>query len=158
MDTVPDFEDILYLLEKHKVKYLIIGGLAFIYHAKPRYTKDMDLLVGPSPNNIKQANAALAEFGSPFLLNNKDIKNILQIGLPPNRIDILLKIPGVLFDSAWEKRVAGYYGKTKVNWIDIDSLIRAKKNLPHPRHQEDVRILLQVKKLRNKNPLKVPSS
>jgi len=150
MDTVPDFEDMLYLLEKHKVKYLIIGGLAFIYHAKPRYTKDMDLLVGPSPNNIKRTNAALVEFGSPFLLNEKDLEKILQIGLPPNRIDIMLKIPGVLFASAWKKRVMGYYGKIKVNWIDIDSLIRAKRNLPHPRHQEDVRILLQVKKLRNK--------
>jgi hypothetical protein len=150
MDTIPDFEDMLYLLEKHKVKYLIIGGLAFIYHAKPRYTKDMDLFVGPSPNNIQRANAALREFGSPLLLNENDIENILQIGLPPNRIDILVKIPGVLFDSAWKKRVMGYYGKTKVNWIDIDSLIRSKRNLPHPRHREDVRILQQVKKLRKK--------
>ena len=49
METVQDFEDMLHLLDKHKVRYLIIGGLAFIYHAKPRYTKDMDLWVDPAP-------------------------------------------------------------------------------------------------------------
>lgn len=43
MDTVQDFEDLLELLERHEVEYLIIGGLAFIYHAKPRYTKDMNV-------------------------------------------------------------------------------------------------------------------
>ena len=42
MEAIQDFEDMLLFLDKHKVKYLIIGGLAFIYHAKPRYTKDMD--------------------------------------------------------------------------------------------------------------------
>lgn len=47
MDTVQDFEDLLELLERFEVRYLIIGGLAFIYHAKPRYTKDMDLWVDP---------------------------------------------------------------------------------------------------------------
>jgi hypothetical protein len=48
MDTVQDFEDILHMLEKHAVRYLIIGGLAFIYHAKPRYTKDLDLWIDPT--------------------------------------------------------------------------------------------------------------
>jgi hypothetical protein len=43
MDTVVDFEDMLDLLERHGVRYLIIGGLAFIFHAKPRFTKDMDV-------------------------------------------------------------------------------------------------------------------
>ena len=61
MDTVQDFEDLLELLERFEVRYLIIGGLAFIYHAKPRYTKDMDLWIGPDPENIARANRALAE-------------------------------------------------------------------------------------------------
>lgn len=63
MDTVQDFEDLLELLERFEARYLIIGGLAFIYHAKPRYTKDMDLWVGPDPENVLRANRALAEFG-----------------------------------------------------------------------------------------------
>lgn len=68
MDTVQDFEDLLHMLEKHAVRYLIIGGLAFIYHAKPRYTKDMDLWIDPAAENVNHANKALAEFGSPHLL------------------------------------------------------------------------------------------
>lgn len=52
METIHDFEDMLLLLEKHRVRYLIIGGLAFIYHAKPRYTKDMDLWIDPSLENV----------------------------------------------------------------------------------------------------------
>lgn len=54
MDTIKDFEDLLFLFEKYKVKYLITGGLAFIFYAKLRYTKDMDILIEPSLQNIKQ--------------------------------------------------------------------------------------------------------
>jgi len=74
METIQDFEDMLFFLDKHRVRYLIIGGLAFIFHAKPRYTKDMDLWIDPDPENVKKANNALAEFGSPFLLNPKSKK------------------------------------------------------------------------------------
>lgn len=148
MDTIKDFEDMLITLGRYRVKYLIIGGLAFIYHAKPRYTKDMDLLIYPDKDNVKKANLALAEFGCSYVLNGKKTDEITQIGLPPNRIDILLKIPGVKFETAWKKRIQGYYGRAKANWIDLDSLIRAKRHLQNPRHQEDVRILLEIKRKR----------
>jgi len=69
MEAIQDFEDILQLLDKYKVRYLIIGGLAFIYHAKPRYTKDMDLWIDPASKNVESTNRALAKFGSPFSLN-----------------------------------------------------------------------------------------
>ena len=59
METIKDFEDILLLLDKYKVKYLIIGGLAFIYHAKQRYTKDMDIWIEFTDENIENANSAL---------------------------------------------------------------------------------------------------
>ncbi len=148
MVTIQDFEDMLVLLHKHKVGYLIIGGLAFIYHAKPRYTKDMDLWVGPSVKNIELANRALAEFGSPMLLSPNDLTQIVQIGIAPNRIDLLLNVPNVRFETAWKKRIRGHYGKTKANWIDIDNLIRTKRRIDNPRHQEDVQVLLEVKQLK----------
>ena len=148
MEAIQDFEDILTLLNKHKTQYLIIGGLAFIYHAKPRYTKDMDLWIGPAAKNIELANQALAEFGSPLLLSLNDLTQIVQIGLAPNRIDLLLKVREVRFETAWKKRVRGYYGKASANWIDLDCLIRTKRRLDNPRHQEDVRVLLEVKQLR----------
>ena len=147
MDSIPDFEDMLRLLEKHKARYLVIGGLAFIYHAKPRFTKDMDLWVDPREGNASRVNKALEEFGSPILLEVDDKDQILQIGVDPNRIDLLVRIEGVRFDTAWRKRIRDRYGAVRTNWIDIDSLIRAKRRMDNPRHQEDVRVLREVKEL-----------
>jgi hypothetical protein len=146
MDTIQDFEDMLQLLDKHKVRYLIIGGLAFIYHAKPRYTKDMDLWIDPTPRNVKRANDALVEFGSPYILDPLKPEEILQLGVAPDRIDLLRRIAGIRFETAWDKRIKGKYGNAGVNWIDIDSLIRIKGHIDHPRHEEDARILREVRK------------
>lgn len=94
METIGDFEDMLGLLYKHRVRYLIIGGLAFIYHVKPRYTKDMDLWIDPAPENVKRANNALSEFGSPYLLDTEHPSEILQLGVAPDRIDFLRHVKG----------------------------------------------------------------
>ena len=150
METIRDFEDMLFLLHKHKARYLVIGGLAFIYHAKPRYTKDMDLWVGPGTENIDMTNRALREFGSPVFLSQNDPNQIVQIGVAPDRIDLILNASGVRFETAWKKRICGYYGKAKTNWIDLNSLIRVKRGINNPRHQEDVRVLLEVKRLKYK--------
>ena len=148
METIGDFEDMLTLLEKHKVRYLIIGGLAFIYHAKPRYTKDMDIWIDYSPENVQRANRALAEFGSPVMISTEKKNEILQIGVAPDRIDFLCLVAGERFETAWEKRIQGKYGSVCANWIDIDSLIRIKSRIEHPRHQEDARVLRDVRKWR----------
>ncbi|MBW2661635.1 MAG: hypothetical protein JRD93_06545 [Deltaproteobacteria bacterium] len=149
-EAIGDFEDMLGLLYKHGVRYLIIGGLAFIYHVKPRYTKDMDLWIDPAPENVKRANNALREFGSPYLLDTEHPEEILQLGLAPDRIDLLRHVKGARFETAWEKRIKGQYGVAKAYWIDIDSLIRIKRRIDNPRHQEDVRLLREIKKLRAK--------
>ncbi len=132
MKTISDFEDMLELLNRYDVKYLIIGGLAFIYHAKPRYTKDMDIWVSPAPANIENANRALAEFGSPTRLSYDDQNQVVQIGLAPNRIDLLVNTGTLDFDEAWSRRIAGSYGGTLAYWIDLDSLIEIKKILILP--------------------------
>ena len=148
METIQDFEDMLTLLEKHEVKYLIIGGLAFIYHAKPRYTKDMDLWVEPSSENIIRANHALAEFGSPTLLARDEPTQVVQIGVEPDRIDLIVNVGAIAFESAWAKRIVGRYGQATALWIDLDTLIEIKCAIDNPRHQEDARILSEVKRLR----------
>jgi hypothetical protein len=153
MDAIQDFEDILHLLDKYRVRYLIIGGLAFIYHAKPRYTKDMDLWIDPAAGNVKRANQALAEFGSPCILTPDKKNEILQLGVAPNRIDFLLQVSGARFETAWNKRIEGRYGKAKALWVDLDSLIRIKSRIDNPRHQEDVRVLREVKKRKKKSSL-----
>lgn len=146
METIQDFEDLLHVFEKHRVRYLIIGGLAFIYHAKPRYTKDMDIWIDPSEKNVQHANRALAEFGSPYLLNQDADEEILQLGVAPDRIDLLRAIQGITFATAWKNRIRGKYGKANANWIDLNSLIRIKSCIDHPRHQEDVRVLREVRR------------
>jgi hypothetical protein len=149
VETIQDFEDLLHLLQKHHVRYLIIGGLAFIYHAKPRYTKDMDIWIDPSEHNVKLANVALAEFGSPHLLNPDADEEILQLGVAPDRIDLLRAIKGARFATAWKNRIRAKYGKANASWIDLDSLIRIKSLIDHPRHIEDVRVLREVRRRRN---------
>jgi hypothetical protein len=145
VETVADFEDLLELLDQHRVRYLIIGGLAFVFHAKPRYTKDMDLWIAPDSENVVRANAALADFGSPYLLDTDDLEEILQLGVEPNRIDLLRKPEGIAFDDAWARRIESLYGRAKACWIDLDGLIAIKKRIDHPRHQEDARILELVR-------------
>jgi hypothetical protein len=149
MDAVQDFEDILALFARHGVRYLIVGGLAFIYHAKPRYTKDIDLWIDSDHDNVRRANLALEEFGSPELLTVEDADEILQLGAAPSRIDILRGTIELDFDATWQRRIEGHYGQAPANWIDLDSLLAIKAAIDHPRHQEDARILRAVRNRRN---------
>ena len=149
MDTVRDFEDILELFARHRVRYLIVGGLAFIYHAKPRYTKDIDLWIDADPDNVRRANRALEEFGSPSLMTIDDPGEILQLGVAPNRIDILRETIALSFTEAWPRRIESHYGRAPANWIDLDSLLAIKSAIDHPRHQEDARVLKAVRDRRD---------
>jgi hypothetical protein len=106
----------------------------------------MDIWIAPDLENIEKANQALVAFGSPYLLNPNNRKEILQLGVAPDRIDILRHVSGVRFEKAWKTRIKGRYGKAETNWIDLDSLIRIKNRIDHPRHKEDVRVLRDVKK------------
>ncbi len=150
MDTVQDFEDILELFARHGVRCLIVGGLAFIFHAKPRYTKDIDLWIDADPDNVRRANRALEEFGSPELLTVSDPDEVLQLGVAPNRIDILRSVVGIPFVEVWPKRIESRYGRAPASFIDLDSLLRIKSSIDHPRHQEDARVLRAVKERRER--------
>ena len=144
METVQDFEDILALFARHRVRYMIVGGLAFIYHAKPRYTKDIDLWVDSDPDNVRRANRALEDFGSPSLMTVEDPEEILQLGVAPNRIDILRETIDLSFTEVWPRRIESRYGAAPANWIDLESLLAIKSAIDHPRHQEDARVLRAV--------------
>jgi len=145
MDVIQDFEDILELFARHRVRYLIVGGLAFIYHAKPRYTKDIDLWIDADHDNVRRANRALEEFGSPSMLTIDEPGEILQLGVAPNRIDILRETISLGFGEAWPRRIESHYGRAPANWIDLDSLLTIKSAIDHPRHQEDARVLRAVR-------------
>ena len=145
MDTIQDFEDILDLFARHEVRYLIVGGLAFIFHAKPRYTKDIDLWIDSGQENVERANRALTDFGSQELMSIEDPKEVLQLGVAPNRIDLLRDVVSLSFAEAWPRRIESHYGRAPANWIHLDGLLAIKSAIDHPRHQEDARVLKMVR-------------
>ena len=122
MKTEKDYEEFLTLLNKHKVRYCIIGAFALAFHARPRYTKDIDILVEASADNAKKILKVLNEFGFGSLnLAIEDLAvegNILQLGYEPVRIDIMTSIKGLDFTKVWREHVTGPYGQQNVNYID----------------------------------------
>jgi len=104
-----DYKDLLSAFHAHGVRYLIVGGHAVIYHTQPRFTKDMDLFIKADPANAQATYAALAEFGAPLqgvrAEDFADRGSFFRFGREPRGIDILPDIPGVDFDTAWERRV-----------------------------------------------------
>lgn len=148
--TEKDYEELLKLFNKHKVKYCIVGAFAVAFYAVPRYTKDMDLFVEPSVRNSRRILKALAEFGFGTLeLSVDDFsqdKRIIQLGYEPVRIDIITSIEGCTFDEIWKNKVKGKYGKEDVNFIGLNELIKNKRVLKRKQDKVDIDILLIAKK------------
>jgi hypothetical protein len=144
MPVTKDFRDCLAELEKFGVQYLIIGAYAFGFHAFPRYTKDIDILVNPGKANVRKVNEALEEFGSPWRLDPQVPDQVVQIGVAPNRIDIIREISNVQFADAWRGRIRAPYGDVMVNWIGLKSLISAKTGTGRGRDVEDLKALQEA--------------
>jgi len=126
-----DFEEFFELLNKNKVKYVVVGGYAYAIHAEPRFTKDLDIFIKSDKENAKKVLKTLQDFGFGSLKLTEDdfleSGQIIQLGQPPYRIDILTSISGVEFDEAWKNKVAGNYGVQKVFFIGKKELIKNKK-------------------------------
>jgi hypothetical protein len=144
--TEKDYEEFLELLNKHNVRYCVVGAFALAFHARPRYTKDMDILIEPTPDNANKLLSALDEFGFGSLnLAVEDFSNrgnIIQLGYEPVSIDILTLIKGLKFADIWESRIQGPYGKQTVNFIDRQNLIRSKKVSNRAQDKADLELLL----------------
>jgi hypothetical protein len=141
MNIQQDFEELLKLLEEHKIEYLIVGGYAVAFHGYPRFTKDIDIYYNVSPTNIKKLQKAFLMFG----FTPKDIPpetftakgNIITFGVEPVRVDIINDISGVEFNDAWKKKVRGKYGKVEVNFISKIDLIKNKTSTSRLRDKAD---------------------
>ena len=140
-----DYEELLQLLNKHEVRYCIVGAYAVAFYGKPRYTKDMDILVEPSVENGKRIVQALNDFGFGSLdLSEQDFVeegNIIQLGYEPVRVDIITSIKGVTFDQAWPNKTLGNYGKEKVFFIGLKELIRNKEKAARKQDMVDLDLL-----------------
>jgi hypothetical protein len=140
-----DYKDLLSAFHAHGVRYLIVGGYAVIFHAQPRYTKDLDFFIKADPANARAIYAALAEFGARLQgirpEEFADRSSFFRFGRDPRSFDILPDLPGVDFDSAWERRVEDvidYATGLKANFISRDDLIAAKLAAGRPQDLADV--------------------
>ncbi len=139
-----DYKDLLSAFHAHGVKYLVVGGYAVIYHAQPRFTKDIDLFIKADPVNAQAIYNALASFGAPLQgIRPEDFAeagSFFRFGHDPHGFDILPDIPGVDFESAWERRVEGVIDAKsglKAYFISASDLIAAKLAAGRPQDIAD---------------------
>jgi hypothetical protein len=143
-----DFSDLLNLFKANHVKYMVIGGYAVVQYTEPRFTKDLDLWISTHPDNAEAVFNALKEFGAPLEgMTPKDFSEegyFYQMGVPPVRVDILMGIPGVQFDEAWERRVEVQFDDVPVTIISKQDLIAAKRAAGRPQDLLDADSLEQA--------------
>ncbi len=140
-----DYKDLLSAFNAHGVRYLIVGGYAVIFHAQPRFTKDIDLFIKADHANAQAVYAALAEFGAALEGVSPeefaDRGSFFRFGRDPRGFDILPDLPGVDFDAAWERRVEGLIdAATGLNayFISAADLVAAKLAAGRPQDIADV--------------------
>ncbi len=131
MNVEKDFEEFFELLNKNNVLYLVVGGYAFAIHAEPRFTKDLDIFIKRDKDNAQKIIKTFHDFGLGSLeLSEADLLDpdqVIQLGNPPLRIDLLTSISGVDFEEAWQHKVIGRYGDQKVYFIGKEELRKNKK-------------------------------
>ena len=151
MLTSPDFRELLKLFEKHKIRYLIVGGYAVMKYSEPRFTKDLDVFIATDQDNANNVYAALKEFGAPLAnLTPDDFAHkdyFYQMGRPPLRVDIMMSIPGIEFDEAWGKRETVELDDLKIFFISRSDLIRAKEASARPQDKIDADKLKEAEQL-----------
>jgi hypothetical protein len=145
MEIQQDFRDLLVLFNSNKVEYIIVGGYALAFHGAPRYTGDIDIYVKPDTGNAEQIMTALDEFGfgSVGLAAADFVKpgQVVQLGVPPVRIDIITSIGGVSWDEAFAGRVAGRYGDVDVHYLGRTQFIQNKRSVGRKKDLADIEAL-----------------
>jgi hypothetical protein len=138
----PDWHEFLCAMIDHRVRFLVVGGIAVAAHAEPRFTKDLDVLVEATVANGRRLHAALVEFGFGALA--PDPRELTRpgpgwmLGRTPKRIDILTDIDGVTFRRAWARRVhARLDSRRRVPIIGRQDLLAAKLAAGRPQDLAD---------------------
>ena len=146
-----DYEEFIAAFNAHRVRYLLIGAHAVAYHARPRATKDLDVLIDPSPFNTRRTLAGLKAFlGVDPGYSADDLadpNSIIQLGIAPVRIDLMSAIPGCPdFQAAWRRRVRASFGAVPANYLGLDDLIHAKKATGRDQDRADLRALVRARR------------
>ncbi len=145
MPVNPDFRDLFAALNAAGAEYLLVGGYALAIHAAPRFTRDLDVWVNATRENAGRVHDALQRFGAPLgELSVEDLATpdiVFQIGVPPNRIDVLTTIDGVAFTDAWPERIETPYGDERVMVISRRHLAANKRATGRPQDLLDAEAL-----------------
>lgn len=145
MEVQEDFRELLALFNANKVDYLIVGAHALAYHGAPRYTGDLDVLVRPDPANARGILKALSEFGFGAVgLTADDFTNpdkVIQLGVPPVRVDIVTSITGVSWEEAAAGKARGNYGDVPVHFLGKKEFIKNKRAVGRKKDDADLEAL-----------------
>lgn len=148
-----DFRDLLVELYDAGAAFVVLGGHAVAFHGHPRATKDLDVLVRSDPDNAARVYRALAAFGAPlasFAVSAEDFTTyagVLQIGLPPRRIDIINRASGISFDDAVAARDSVEIDGRQIPVIGLDALLQNKRASGRAQDVADVEALEHVSSL-----------
>ncbi|MGH8301015.1 MAG: nucleotidyltransferase [Steroidobacteraceae bacterium] len=142
-----DFRDLLIELTDAGAEFVLVGGHAVAFHGHPRATKDMDVLIRANSSNAERVYRALAAFGAP--LQNFDVQakdfatysGVLQIGLPPRRVDILNRADGISFDEAVAEGSAFTLEGRRIPVIGRAALIKNKQAAGRAQDTADLQVL-----------------
>jgi hypothetical protein len=144
----PDFRDILSAFNGARVEYLVVGAYAVAVHGVPRATGDIDLWINPLIENAHQVWTALADFGAPMdQLALEDLCRsgmVIQLGVAPQRIDLLTSIDGVDFAQAWAGRITVTIGELQIPVLGRRDLIANKRASGRPQDLADIARLKDV--------------
>lgn len=143
-----DFVEMLHALCDAHAEFLVVGAHAIAVHARPRATGDLDLWIRPTAENAARAYLALVRFGAPLdQLTERDLatpEQVYQIGVPPNRIDLLTSISGVEFEDAWPRRIEVAIEGKPIPVLGRNDLIRNKEATGRARDRADLALLRET--------------
>ena len=145
MDIQSDFKDLLELFNKYQVKFLIVGGYALAFHGAPRMTGDIDLFIDTNSQNAQRIMQALGEFGfgdvgltlQDFILPEK----VIQLGVPPVRVDIITSLSGFSWEKAYGSKESGKYGNVPVFYINKELFLFNKRAIGRKKDEADIEAL-----------------
>lgn len=144
MNIHPDFDDFISLLNKYKADFVLIGSFALFFYGQPRATGDIDIWIKPDKTNSEKILSAIHEFGfSSLELTSEDILSgdVIQLGFPPVRIDLLTILEGVTTEEIWINKVDGKLGNNKVFFIGKEIFIKNKTALGRHKDLADLEML-----------------
>lgn len=148
MKLSPDLREFIELLNSHGVEFLVVGAHALAWHGLPRYTKDIDFFIQPTPANAAALMQVLEDFGFGALSLKADdflqSEQVIELGREPNRIDLLTGLSGVAWAECWASRVEGEMDGLPVNFLGRELYIKNKLASGRPQDLADAQRLKEI--------------